>query len=572
MAERLRLDPPAWAVLLGCTVVAAAFTWPVLSSDGFGINDWDLQLLYGEAARRSLLVYHQLPDWNPYYCGGSALLANPSSTFLNPLFILSLITDVVHGARLAIFAHQVIGMMGAWLVAKKLGARGPAAFIAPVVFGLSSVYSLHIATGHIIWLGQAFLPWAVLFTVGAIEADDWSAMAKQAIGASIATSLILFTGNGYYFIYQCVFASVWGVLTACAKRPAWRPLAGGAAVALGTLLVAAVKLVPMSSFLRVVAHYDIEDESFSTLENLWLSLVSRDQSLTAHAMPGVIKYRWWEYGAYVGLVPLALALFGAVVTRAKNWRWNLLALFFLFVSLGSATPAWPLVRSIPGVSGLRVPSRAIVYVVLAVAVLGAAGAQWLIDRWPKRPLKLVTAVVVGLLLIDFFAVSRPVLDEAFALPAVPLAEAGREAPYEQVRAKLAFVTRTNYTEYLEHTVQNQGVITCYERLHVPVAAKAGQPLATLDGTPVQAEFSPNRISVDVPHGGLLVVNQNYDEHWRSSVGEVVSSNGVLSVTVPSDGKVVLTYRPARWGAWVTLISLVAAVVWWVRQRRRAPQV
>src|SRR4051812_25067636 len=180
MPEPRRLDPPAWAVLLGCVAVAAAFTWPVLSSgDAFGINDWDLQLLYGEAARRTLLVYHQLPDWNPWYCGGSALLANPSSTFLNPLFVLSLLFDVVHGAKLEVFAHLVIAMMGAWLLARRLGARGAAALLAPVVFGLSSVYSLHIATGHEIWLGQAFLPWAVLFTCGAIDAADWRAAIGQ---------------------------------------------------------------------------------------------------------------------------------------------------------------------------------------------------------------------------------------------------------------------------------------------------------------------------------------------------------------------------------------------------------
>jgi hypothetical protein len=590
----------AWWVAIGCALVATAFCWPIVSSGtAFGIDDWDQQLFYAEAARRSIAVYHQLPLWNPWYCGGSPLLANPSSTFFDPWFLSSLALDVVRAGKLGVVAHQWLAMMGAWMLARRLGARGIASLLAPVVFGLTSTYTLHIATGHTIWFAHAYLPWAVFFTVGAVDAasdGDRARALREAVGAGLATALLLFCGNAYFFVYQCLFAFGYAVLCALSSRPwrrAARPLAGGAAVGALTVGFAAIKLVPMIAFLGAVSHYETGDDSGASGSLLWLALVGRDQSLTAQQLPEM-HWRWWEFGAYVGLLPLALAVVGAVARRARTWRISALGAFFLLVAMGNGGPAWPLLRDLPGFSGLRVPSRAIVFFVLAVACLASIGGCWLVERarqrFRPRLVGAVAALAVVAVLIDFFAVTRAPLAEAFVLPPVDLAEAPRDAPFEQSRGQLHFVTRSRYSDYLDRTPRNVGMVTCYDRLHLPVAARAPfRSAGVLDpdyhgeawldggsGAPTLT-FSPNRLVVDVAaSGGTLVINQNADDNWRATVrgqpATLVAHAGLLAVALPADGapaRVELRYAPSSTGTWLTLSTLLGAVVVFVRRKRQS---
>ena len=63
------------------------------------------------------LEFKQFPLWNPYYCGGNAMLANPQSSFLNPLFIFVLTFGEIIGLKLLIFIYLIIGLFGMFLLA-----------------------------------------------------------------------------------------------------------------------------------------------------------------------------------------------------------------------------------------------------------------------------------------------------------------------------------------------------------------------------------------------------------------------------------------------------------------------
>ncbi|MGC4115810.1 MAG: hypothetical protein QM765_14670 [Myxococcales bacterium] len=603
-------EPPAWAVVLGLSVLAAAFCAPVLlSGQAFGIDDWDQQLFYAQAARRSIAVYGQVPWWNPWYCGGSPLLANPSSGFLDPLFWLSLPLGTLWGAKVQVAAHMLVAMLGAWLFARRIGARGLPALLAPVVFGLSSAYTLHLGTGHTIWFAWAYLPFAALFSCGAVDraaAGELRRAGLEAAGGGLATALLLLCGNAYFFVYQCLFTLLYGVLRALPSRPwrdAWKPLAGGAAVGLSTFLFGAVKLLPMADFLGRVSKYEAKDTSGATLDLLWLALVGRDQSLTAHQLPGM-HWRWWEYGAYVGLAALALALVGLALSRPRPWRLGLVGLFFVLVAMGNGGPVWPLLRGIQAFEGLRVPARAIAYGVLVVAALAALGATWLLDWAVRRKLltgwqpTAIAATVVLLVTADFFAVTRSPLQEAFVLPPIALEDAPASAPFRQVRGRLEPKTRTRYSDLLDHAVRNEGVLNCYERLHLPIAAQAANlkdgsanPLyrgeayverATGSAQASALSFTPNRLTVELAaaSGGQLVLNQSFDSAWtarlRGQAAAVENRAGVLAVALPSDGapaQVELEYAPSKAGLVVSSLALLAAagaLLWeWSRRRRAA---
>ena len=70
-------------LVLFFAVVALIFTLPIfLAFDYWGLFDWDQHLFYHAVPRATILNYGQFPLWNPYYCGGTVLLANPQSRLL----------------------------------------------------------------------------------------------------------------------------------------------------------------------------------------------------------------------------------------------------------------------------------------------------------------------------------------------------------------------------------------------------------------------------------------------------------------------------------------------------------
>jgi hypothetical protein len=192
---------PFWAAALLLALLALTFYWPLLDAgSAFGVNDWDILLFHHEAARRSLLVHGAWPAWNPWYCGGGPLLANPQSVFLDPLFSLVLALGTIDGARAGVAAHAFVGMLGAWLLARRLGARGGAGAIAAVVWGLSGVYTLHIATGHLNWFALAYLPFVLACgeaaIVAACEGKAWVSL-REAVLAGAALAGTLFAGRAW---------------------------------------------------------------------------------------------------------------------------------------------------------------------------------------------------------------------------------------------------------------------------------------------------------------------------------------------------------------------------------------
>ena len=73
------------------SLLSVVFCAPILHDIYmWGIHDWDQHFFYNAVPRKSLLKYHQFPLWNPYYCGGNVMLANPQSAFLSPLFIVEI--------------------------------------------------------------------------------------------------------------------------------------------------------------------------------------------------------------------------------------------------------------------------------------------------------------------------------------------------------------------------------------------------------------------------------------------------------------------------------------------------
>ena len=152
-------------VILFFAVIAFVFALPVFYHlNNWGILDWDQHLFYHAAPRITLLEYGQFPLWNPYYCGGTVLLANPQSRLLSPSFLLILLFGEVVGIKIDIWLHLVVGLLGTYALARHYQLSSPFAMMASFVFMLSSMYALNLTVGMTWFLSVAYLPWVFLFT------------------------------------------------------------------------------------------------------------------------------------------------------------------------------------------------------------------------------------------------------------------------------------------------------------------------------------------------------------------------------------------------------------------------
>ncbi len=145
-----------------------------------------------------------------------------------------------------------------------------------------------------------------------------------------------------------------------------------------------------------------------------------------------------EYMTYLGAAPLWLAVAAAVSGAGRRGLWLTVALGAALFALGDQTPVYgALFNALPGLSLLRVPSRAWFLVGLAAAVLAGHGLDRLLTTWlpalrasaalPRlgRFLpgpRVAGGVLVALTVIDLWRVNATLI-EARPRPArVPAAE------------------------------------------------------------------------------------------------------------------------------------------------------
>jgi len=105
-----------------------------------------------------------------------------------------------------------------------------------------------------------------------------------------------------------------------------------------------------------------------------------------------------ELTVYVGLVVFALAVVG-IAARHGRLFWASTFVFAVLAALGGHTPLYPaLVRILPGLSLLRVPSRFMLVAGFALAMLAARGVEMLLEhgeRYDHRRLRLTAAALTA---------------------------------------------------------------------------------------------------------------------------------------------------------------------------------
>ena len=352
------------------------------------------------------------PVWNPFNSFGQPLLANPTSQVFYPLTWLNMILPTWTYYKLFVFSHVLWAAGGAALLARRLGLGRAGATVAGGLWMTSGpLLSLGNVWAHL--SGASWIPWVVLAVDRAVERRS---PASIALGAATMVAPLL-SGSPEMTLAGAVGGMLLGLhRMAALPRPAWSRerlamAAAGIAVAVGAVGLGAAQLLPAAELVSRSARSALTDGTrlywslhpWSLLDVFWPIAPGR---LPLHTGVRAMLYEGREAylgSLYLGAPALALALAG-VLARRRAFKWPLVAvaLFLGLIALGRHLPAASAILSLPVLSTLRYPVKAMVPLSLAVALLAGFGFEALRDDvgrpGPRRALVIAFLLVLALTL------------------------------------------------------------------------------------------------------------------------------------------------------------------------------
>lgn len=593
-------------------VAVAVFSHEGVLSDAFKVADWmdDHQFYSWEASDRlTVLRYHELPAWNPYWCGGTAGIAAPEDPFLGPDFLLRLLFGVEHGRRLATVLLVILGFEGMYRLCRRVDASVAGSILAAIAYGTCDRFVSFLHDGWVNFFGFELIPFVLYFLIEGSygppgEMDPAARRARmlraRLLGGFFVAWIILSAGTyptpftiiavGYVTIALSLHGFFeGGPNEAPETAPRWRrvlgtpgllPWVGAIAIGLVALGLSAGKILPTLRFLRQFPRVFTPVEAHTAME---------------------MFQGYWPHYAVIG----ALAVIGLVF--ADVWAGIFFggAILFFALSMGEFNPAAPfhLMRSLPILGQLRFPDRMLVGVLLFSAVAAARGLSRLEDAVPTavrrawdlfaawrakkegKPVERLQEPVVWLCIglaafVALVRIVRPAAEEILTAvrikPGTMYVQEGPrdyDGPFRQ--------SRGNRRDVHMFTPANLGSVYCVAGNPLPESAllRGDLPQEEYPEDPAKAtvkrlDWTPNTITLDVDaHEATTIrVNQNWAPEWRASVGSVRGIEKLLAVDVPAGKHTLkLTYRDYFLDLCllVSLASLCVLVFWLGRDGWRA---
>lgn len=377
-----------------------------------------LQFVPWRAYGFEMLRAGHLPLWNPYNGGGAPLFANYQSAFLYPLNWPGLLmpSQPLLGWWMSVTAvlHLFLAGVGMGLYTARLGLPVIGRGVALLAFALTSYTMARLGTYPVVsavtWL--PFMLWAVLGIMqggGGVRAVAW---------LGLFTGLLLTAGHaqtGWYVLLLAGLYALWSLGRAGWgrwPRLLWALLAVMLGVGLAGLQLLATTDLTLNSQ-RAGSYGEVERALLYSFRwvRLW-GLVAPNFFGNPGDGSTIVRGVFYEYGAYVGVIPLIGAFAAVWAWISKRNRgdlplymrdvpfWAGVALVGLVLGMGSSTPLYPfLYRHVPTFDMFQAPVRWLLWLVMAMAILGGIGAaQWGTGRrvisWTRRALMALLALVM----------------------------------------------------------------------------------------------------------------------------------------------------------------------------------
>jgi len=318
-----------------------------------------------------------------------------------------------------LFAFTLAGT-GMYLLARDLTGSRAAAAVAGAYYAFCPFRMAHAQLAHIQMLAIGWLPIALWSMHRYFES-----FRRRWLALFMAACCLQVLSNTYVAYFMTVPIGVATAYLAWKSREQIRRWSTDLAVAL-VVILAVLAPVAMQYYKVRVDNQQIRSAG---------EIESGGADLRAYFVPDSGLWRRWfplpkpifgetEKELFPGIVGPALAAVGlfAAFRRRRVSRWAsvyaAIAAAGFLLSLGPLVRVWGVVLTrhgpydwlqhvLPGMSGMRAPSRFVVIAILGLAVLAAYGASLVVDRAPSRMRAFIIVVLLAGVVADGWAVPIP---------------------------------------------------------------------------------------------------------------------------------------------------------------------
>jgi hypothetical protein len=332
-----------------------------------------------------------LPFWTPYLFSGYPILANPEVGAWYPPHWPFFLTGIApRSIQFELALNAFLACLGAYVLISRHVASRAAAVLGALAYGLSGFFAGH--SSHVgLFSAAAGFPWLLL---AYRRAADSAALRYTALGGMAGGAMIL-TGYTQTAVYGFLGLGLYALADLARDGRRWlRTAAIVGGMLAGALACAAIQILPG---LELVGHSIRAASNYST---------STEGTLHAPALMTLIAPDWLgalsgnykgppditQYYFYAGLLLLPLAALGVVKTRARL-PGLLLIVPPAWYMLGPAGGFYRLVALAPGLNKFRAPIQGWFLVAFGLALLAAAGGNWLFARWRIPYLGIAVAAI-----------------------------------------------------------------------------------------------------------------------------------------------------------------------------------
>jgi hypothetical protein len=374
---------PGW---VGAGILAAcvlAFFWIPLTSDNASIQ-WDAADLHYPFQKylSDHITAGNVPSWTPYISAGYPFLAYPEvGTYYTPHWPLFLLGITPRSIQVEIALASLLACLGAFLLIGTFVENRTSAILGGLAYGLSGFFSAHAEHVGMIVSASCF-PWLLLAYRRALQ----SSPVRNAALGGIAGAHMLFAGYAQTAMYGLLALGLFAIADVVRERRRWAvPVLAVAGILILTLMVAAIELLPAVEFTNASTRSGAD---FSALRSSLLDLRAL-MTLIAPNWLGTITHQYsgptdiTQYYYYAGVILLPLAALGLATSKVR-WHALLLIVPTAWFMLGPGAGLYRLAMFIPGMKKVRAPIQGWFVVALGLAILAAAGLDWVTRRWRFR--------------------------------------------------------------------------------------------------------------------------------------------------------------------------------------------
>ncbi|MBI2667495.1 hypothetical protein HYX17_01860 [Candidatus Woesearchaeota archaeon] len=547
------------------SLIAIIFTLPLFQKfENIGIVDWDLWLFYNEAARKSILEYHQIPFWNPYYCGGNILLAHPEFPLFSLQFLFVLIFGTILGIKLSILFFFFLGLISMYILTQYLRFSKLASYASSFIYMLSAPFSIRIGAGQFSYLAMAFYPLAFLFFIKGLKNFKYIPLSV------IFLVLAFFSGAIYELSFFILFLTIYAIIKSITERRI-KPLIVLIIIILFAFLVASIKLIPLLDFVIDNPRTTEFALGESTKLNEFFDYIFKSTRLSKYYIGGGTPNDpiWWEGDIAIGILGILLVIIGGIFSLKNKKEFAITTIIFILIFLGStlSISLWKILHFFPPFNSFFVIGRLGMILTFSFALLAGFGFSELqkkLDR--SKSIFYLFIFLILLLLSSLFYMNLGIINDSIR---IQIPKIDKSDNFYQTIDIIKYDGPLSSNHYLT-IKQNKGDLTCFEEIRSLTSVSAipkeyndykGEAYLNEEGKAEITYFSPNRIIIKTESNkeNLLILNQNFEKNWKVKSGGVENYNGLLSTKIPKgNSTITFYYLPQSFiiGSIMSLISII----------------